>query len=442
MRREKLLAVMVFMSLVAENDTMIAYYQEMWTPARLLEWFTYLLPIKLNVFAIACIVLLLTTKRKGPTARPMSRAIVASASAVAFCVLYGLGRGGDTKPIFTQVVAWTFCLIFVLTAASVLTKVDDFRRVENAIVWAGLWRACMAIIFYMKVRGRDWTTMPQYMTTHEDTVTFVVAMLILVSRAIEERTKRSFRLLGCAAPILLVALQVNNRRLAWASLMEGVMLLYFMLPTKSQVTTRVNRGLLWASPFVVLYVAIGWGRPEKVFKPLQSLASMGAGETVDNSTKARDNENASLIAMIQQEPLLGTGLGHEWIELDSTFTVPLSTFPLYHYCPHNSVLALVAFCGGLGFAGLWMIIPVSGYLNALTYRRARDPATRSVAAVGLVEIVAYLNQAWGDMGAMGMPHIVPATILGAGMAAAARLSAVSGAWPTQDSQAARGVKAS
>jgi hypothetical protein len=101
---------------------------------------------------------------------------------------------------------------------------------------------------------------------------------------------------------------------------------------------------------------------------------------------------------------------------------------MYHYCPHNSVLAFLAFCGGLGFTGLWMIIPVSVYLNARTYRRTAEPRLRSVAAAGIVEAVVYLNQAYGDMGAMGPTHVPPATILGIGMAAAARLSVLSGAW--------------
>lgn len=429
MRKEHWLALIVFLSLVAENDTVLAYYNEMWTPARLFEWFTYPLPIKLNVFQIACLTLLLFSGKKPSVAQPITRALQVSACALIWCVLYGLATGGTLKPIYTQSIAWAFCLIFTLTAMAVLASVEDFRRLENAIVWAGIWRSCMAIIFYMKVRGRDWTTMPPHMTTHEDSVLFVVALLILASRAIEFRTRKAMRLLALAAPIIIVAIQVNNRRLAWASLAGGLAVLYAMLPKKSKATRRLNRRLVWVSPLIVLYVAIGWGRPETIFKPLQAFASMSGGATVDNSTKARDNENASLITMVKERPLLGTGLGQEWVELDATFTVPLSVFPMYHYCPHNNVLALVAFCGGLGFAGLWMVIPVSVYLNGRTYRRAQDPAVRSVAVVGIVEVVTYLNQAYGDMGAMGATHIGPATILGAGMAAAARLSVASEAWP-------------
>jgi hypothetical protein len=429
MRKEKLLAVMVFLSLVAENDTVLAYYHEMWTPARLFEWFTYTLPIKVNVFQIACIGLWLVTRKKGAVARPITRSIQVSLATLLFAVVYGLAQGGTLKPIYTQAIAWAFCLVFTMTTMAVLATVEEFRLLENAIVWAGIWRSCTAVIFYLKVRGRDWTTMPPHMTTHEDTVLFVVALLILVSRAAELRTKRAVRILALATPLIVLAIQVNNRRLAWASLAGGLAVLYAMIPPKAKVTRKVNSWLLRLSPVIVLYVAIGWGRPEKIFKPLQSFASMSGGDTVDNSTKARDNENASLIAMVKERPILGTGLGQEWIEIDARFTVPLTVFPMYHYCPHNNVLALLAFCGGLGFAGLWMVIPVSVYLNARTYRKAVDPAMRSVAAVGIVEVVTYLNQAYGDMGAMGVTHVGPATILGAGMAAAARLSIASGAWP-------------
>jgi hypothetical protein len=428
MRRGRLLAGIVFISLVAENDTVLAYYREMWTPARLLEWFTAPLPIKLTVFQIACLALLLTGK-KMPTARPITAAMQMSAATVVLMALYGLGQGGLLQPIYTQVIAWASCLVYVVTATRVLATVDDFVSVENAIVWAGIWRSCVAIVFYMRVYGRDWTTMPGYMTTHEDTVVFVVSLSILISRAVNLRTKRAFRIAATVAPLILLAIQFNNRRLAWASLAAGLLALYAVIPAKSKVARKVNRWLIRVTPVLVLYAAIGWGRPEKIFKPLQAFSSMGAGQ-IDNSTRARINENISLLTMINQRPLLGTGLGHQWVELDSTYTVPLTTFPMYHYCPHNNVLAFIAFLGGIGFAALWMVIPISMCLNARTYRLARDPAVRSVAVVGIVEAIAYLNQAYGDMGAMGATHILVGTILGTGIAASARLSVLSGAWPT------------
>jgi hypothetical protein len=443
MRREKLFPLMVFACLVYEDEAILAYYNAFWTPARLLGWFMYVWPFKLSLFELACLLILMFGRRGAPIARPLTRAVQASALALVACVLYGMfvnSDGGTFKPVYTQAFSWGFCLVFTMAAAKSLSTVEDFRRLENAIVWAGVWRACMAIIFFMKVRHLWGDARPQQMTTHEDTMLWVVALVILISRAIELRTRQALRPLLWAVPLFITAIQVNNRRLAWASLAASLFVLYAMLPARSRVTKRVNRWLLLASPVLVLYVAIGMGRTETIFKPLAAFSSMGAGQE-DKSTKARENENTSLITMIAERPLLGTGFGHEWIELDDTYTVPVSAFPLYHYCPHNSVLSLLAFCGGLGFAGLWLVIPVSAYLNARTYRRAEDPRVRSVAIIGIVEVVTYLNQAYGDMGAMGPTHIPPATILGCGMAVAARMSVASGAWPSPSTARAGRVPA-
>ncbi len=431
MRKEKLLAVMFFFSLIAEDETVLAYYNEMWTPARLMTWFTYFLPIKVQIFELACVALLIANRRRsrGTVARPLVRAIYVSITVLLFSVLYGLVQGGQLKPINTQIHVWLFTLVFALTTMSVMSKPEDFRLMNSAIVWAALWRSCMALCFYLKVRDRPWDKLPSYMTTHEDTVLFVVGLLILVARCIEFRTKKAVRMLIMIAPLILLAIQVNNRRLAWASLVAGLIVIYSMLPSKSKVTRRLNKGLKMLAPVLILYVAIGWGRPEKMFKPLAAFSAM-SGEKADNSTRARDNENLSLITMIRDRPILGTGLGREWVELDASFTVSADVFPMYHYSPHNTVLALVAFCGGLGFAGLWMVLPVSVYLNSRTYRKSMNPVERSVAIVGIVEVVAYLNQAWGDMAAMNNTHMLPAVILGAGLASAARLSVISGAWPS------------
>lgn len=424
MRREKLFAVIFFLSLVAENDTVLAYYHEMWTPGRLFEWFTAVQSFKMSIFQVVCL-LLLFGRKGAKTARPVTTAIKVSAASLVFSVVYGLAQGGLTKPLFTQTTSWAFCLVFTATAAKVLVSAEDFQRVENAIVLAAIWRSCMALLYFRMHGG---FASGYYLTTHEDTVIFVVALLVLASRAVELRTRQAVRNLGLATPLILAAIQLNNRRLAWVSLGAALVLLYALLPAKSRAAKRLNRWLLIASPILVLYVAVGWGRSEAIFGPLRSLSSMGAGQE-DKSTKARDNENTSLITMVGQRPLLGTGLGQKWVELDATYTVPESGFPMYHYSPHNSILAFVAFCGGLGFAGLWMVIPVSVYLNARTYRIAQTPAMRSVAMVGMVEILTYLNQAYGDMGGMGPTHVGPATVLGAGMAAAARMSVASGAWP-------------
>jgi hypothetical protein len=438
MRKEKFFVILVFCSLVAENYGVLAYYEEMWTPGRLLELLMVIWPIKLSIFQLICMYLAYSTasRRRTGVAKPVTTAIRASAAALTFAVLYGAATGGDFKPMYTQAVAWVFCLVFSIAAIGVLRSSEHFYRMNTAIVFAAVWRAAIVVIFYMKVRGRPWNEFPAYMSTHEDTVLFVVGLLILVSRTIEFRSKKYGRLLLFAAPVILAAIQFNNRRLAWASLAFGLMIIYFLLPTNSKVTRKLNRSLLLAAPVIVAYIAVGWGRPEPIFKPVAAISSMGGGK-VDPSTKARDNENMGMMTMIRERPLLGTGLGHEWVEIDATYTVPTSVFPMYHYSPHNSVLALAAFLGSIGFAALWMVIPVSVFLNARSYSASKNPVDRHVAVIALVETAAFLNQSYGDMGAMGVTHMGPATFMGLSIAAAARLAASSGAWPSTDRRSLR-----
>jgi hypothetical protein len=425
---------MLFLALVAEPPVM--YEGKLWTPARLFGWFTFISPIKLSPFEMLCIVLLIVCARKqrAGIARPVVKTIYLSVATVVFSAIYGLSRGGLLQPIYTQTHMWLFALVFALTAMSALTTAADFRRLSDAIVYAAIWRSCTALTFYMMVRG-SWP-MPQVMTTHDDSVLFVAGILILVSRAIEHRTRRTLNRVFLATPLILLGIVVNNRRLAWSGLAGGMLIVYFMLPAKSVVTRRLNSYLRAASPILAIYVIVGWGRPEPVFKPLSAFASMGsanAGGKFDPSTKARDNENIGMVIMVEQRPLLGTGLGHEFLEVDSSFSVPRSVYPMYYFSPHNSVLAVLAFYGSLGFAGLWLILPLSVYFNARTYRVSQSPVERSVAVTGIVHAWLYFNQAFGDM---GLTYLTPAVIAGAGIAASARLVVSSGAWPATSSKRA------
>jgi hypothetical protein len=428
MRKAKVFAILFFCFLVAEEKTVLAYYNELWTPARLVSWLLEPLPIKLFVYEIICMAFLFGRQVKGAgmPARIIPKAIYISMGTLLFVAIYGLATGGSTFPLNTQMHVWLFALLFALTCTKVLGTADDFNLMHNAIIVAATWRAIIALIFYIKIRGRPWNELPAYLTTHEDTVLFVSGVMILISRCIEYRSKKYFRYASLAVPIILTAIQLNNRRLAWASLALSLLIAYSMLPAKSKVAKKINFSLKVLGPFLAIYAAIGWGRPEAIFKPLAPFSSMSNTST-DNSNKAREIENSSLITMMLDRPLLGTGFGHEWVELDSSFTVHANVFPMYHYSPHNTVLALLAFCGSLGFAALWMVLPISVYLNARAYRQSPVPLVRTTAMIGIVDVAIYLNQAYGDMAAMNNTHMMPNAIVGLGIATGARLVVQAGA---------------
>jgi hypothetical protein len=175
---------------------------------------------------------------------------------------------------------------------------------------------------------------------------------------------------------------------------------------------------------LLLYVAVGWGRPEPVFKPLQAFALVGSRD--DLSTRSRDNENDGLVFTLASNGFLGTGFGKEYIETDTTLSA--RAFTQYRYIPHNSLLALLAFTGMAGFTGIFLPIALSVFLNGRVCRVPNvAPAVRVAAAVGVAEVAVCLNQMYGDMGFFSRTTL---TILATALATAGRLSAWSGAWPT------------
>ncbi|MET0340712.1 MAG: O-antigen ligase family protein [Polyangiales bacterium] len=426
MRKQLVLPVLFFLTMTAEVDGL--FPDHLWTPMRLFGWLVTSLPIKLTPLELVCWVLIYQGFARTREARvpAMSRMVMWSFGGLAFAAAYGLARGGEFKPIYTQVHGFVVGLTFALAVAVTLEEPEDHWRMVQALVYAALYRAVCVFIVYLKFRG---DILPACMTTHEDTALFVTALLALAISAFEARTPASLRHLMLGGPVLLLAIQLNNRRLAWVALAAGLITLYFLVPSKTELSRQINRAIKIAIPLVLLYVLVGWGRTERIFKPLAAFASMGAG-TKDDSTIARDNEDMGMVLMTTDRPLLGTGLGHEWLEVDASRTVPTDVFPMYHYSPHNSVLAMFAFCGALGFAALWMAYPVAVHLLARTYRAAPEPMVRAISAIGICGIVVCMNQLYGDM---GMVCLTPMTIAGTAMGAAMRMPWFGGLWAQEAS---------
>lgn len=419
------LAVILYLMLTAEDSGV--YSGLMVTP---FSWPESILFgssfLKLPLWTYAQLGLLLALGGKGMAprmrARPMDKALLASVVVVGLWAAIGAYRAGSFQQMGFQTFTFLNSIAFAFLLLAVMRTPAHYALLLKAIVVAAVQRSMLAIGFYFfVVKDLSWKNAPEFMTTHADSVLFVTGLAILVAAAIERATPHATALLVTLGPILLVAIQVNNRRLAWMGLVSAIVVAYAMLPPSPR-KRRVNRLMLALLPAMVLYVAVGWGRTERIFKPLASFDS--ATSEKDASTKSRDNENDGLIFTFAQGPTLGTGWGMEYIETDSSLSA--RSFTQYRYIPHNSLLALLAFGGWLGFLGVLMPVPVAVYLNTRTYRASSAPVARVVAMVGVAEAAICLNQIHGDMGFFSRTTMA---ILATGFASAGRLSAWSGAWP-------------
>ncbi len=343
-----------------------------------------------------------------------------SMASVVFWAAYGYFRGGDAVQMRLQIHEHAIVMVTAVLFAGVYRRVEDFMVLGKIIVAAALFRWAMALLFIrfvLRAKG----LVADYVLDHGDTVLLVTAFIIIVADAVHTRKKvKIWRVLAMLAA-LLWTIQVNNRRLAWVSLLLSLPIVYY-LASLGSARKRLHR-VIWALiPVITIYVAVGWGRTERIFKPLLSFQQVG-GETKDLSAESRTLENLGLAKTVNSAPLMGTGFGHEYLEV-SDVLAPKDVFPMYKYDPHNSLVGLAAFMGAIGFFCVWLIFPMTSYYAIRAYRFATTAPERTIAVCAVAEVMIHANQMFGDIGigATQAQVLVPIAI-----AAASRLAVLTGA---------------
>jgi hypothetical protein len=433
----KFVCLIVFLSLVGEVKGGI--YGGKWvTPWQIVGDILLVPQIKFPLLDIIAVgITALCWKRLGPTycAPPLLRYIKLSLVATLVLWVWGLVTGGSAYQTIFQLHGFVMLFAFATMILTTMQTRKDFFALGMTLVAAALVRASMAFLFFftvlptLSIQAGD-VGSGFCVTTHSDTALFVTGILIPVAWALERPSRKSVAAAVLVTVYLAAAIQVNNRRLAWVSLIAGFFILYALLP-ENKVKRAVRRGAIYLAPVLVAYVAVGWGRTEGIFKPVGSLSTM-FGKKEDASSETRNIENYNLIQTLKTNPLLGTGWGHEYREISVAYSIA-EIFPQYRYIPHNSVLGLLAFTGILGFAGTWMVLPVTVYLAARVVRASKDSIERVAALVTVAEVAIYGNQAYGDM---GLGTTTCTMLLACGMAVAGRVTILSGAWPAPRSKRA------
>ena len=86
----------------------------------------------------------------------------------------------------------------------------------------------------------------------------------------------------------------------------------------------------------------------------------------------------------------------------------------YLFIAHNSVLWILSISGWLGFSLLWAIFPTAVLVARSVHRRVTAVIDRTTAFAAVVAILAFVIQAWGDMGLQSwMGTITVTSLIGA-----------------------------
>jgi len=363
----------------------------------------------------------LTRSQRGERVPAVGRSIKITALAFMATWLWGLLRGGSSYQAIFQLRPFLLSLLFASVVAAVYRTRADMRGLGRTIAFACIYRALTAVGFWYFV-AKDMKEPPIAMTEHTDTVLFVVGLFLFVVNAFEQKKVTAIIYAVLAAVPISGAIIVNNRRLAWLAVGVAFVLMYLLLP-KGRTRTKVNRVLLVLSPFILTYIAVGWGNPTGIFKPVGSISTM-FGEHQDTSSLMRDIENYNLMKTLKSSPLFGLGWGREYIEELRAIDIS-SIFPQYRYLPHNSLLGAVAFTGMFGFAGIWQMVIVSVYLHVLVYKGTKQMVPRIASMCCIIAVLVIELQMWGDI---GFNHPMVTTMLAIVIGLGARLPTMTGVW--------------
>lgn len=360
------------------------------------------------------------------SARPMRLFAALSLLGALWMWVHGMTRSGvDVGSSLWQVQRVVYLpAVFLLIQLS-LRAPEDRLALGRVIVAA----ACVKSVVALGVRamvpppaGQDTL---QYATTHPDSMLFACAFVMVLARLIEGARGRRTVSLILVLSLLAAGMVANHRRVVWVELGAALALFYLMIPA-SRGKRTIARGALLVAPLTLLYIAAGWGSSSAAFGPVQTIRSV-VDSDADPSTMWRDWENYNLFYTLRQSPLLGTGYGHGYIEVVRLPDIS-QAYPLYRFSPHNSILALWAHGGLVGFVAQTTMLAVGLYFAVRAARHAERPVDRTAALSTGAAIVVYLIHCYGDMGLGTWTSVF---MVGPALAVASQVAVVTGAWPAR-----------
>ena len=382
-----------------------------------------LVAMGLLAFARALLRIRVDSRQRERGTHALSLFLFLAFAAVVWLEAWGVGvRGGDFRQSL-----WQFRQLFWLPLLTGMCSLclrdyrDFLTAVRVATIAASLKIAIVAWFYFTIARPIGFE--PAYLSSHNDSILFVIVLIALVIRLTHQVSTRNIVSLLLVGSWLLFGIVINNRRLAFVNLLVCCALLLFVI--RGPAKKFVMRAILISLPLLVGYVVVGANRSGAVFKPAVSIMSVVTQK--DNSSVTRDIENFNLIVTLKQDKLLGAGWGHEYVELVKADDIS-EAFAQYRFLAHNSVLWLLSVGGYVGFSLLFLPFAIGVFLARRAYFFARTPDERTSAIIAICIFAVYLMQAWGDM---GLQANVASFSMAMALAVSAKLAVATGAFPAR-----------
>jgi hypothetical protein len=312
---------------------------------------------------------------------------VLAAATIGLTFVLGLQQGGDVKAALWEVRALGYLLGLGWLVPQILERPRDVRIVLWTVVLALGAKALQGLYRYFVVL-RMQLALEDTFLAHEDPIMFIPLFFLLVTLRHYRVAPRLTRALMVAAPVMLVALVLTQRRVAYVALpLCGLAFLVQLSPDARRAFARL------AAPAAVLglvYVAVFFGSSSPLARPIDRALQLV--DDTNTSNQYRLLETANLRYTVLAHPW-GLGFGHPF---EIRHDLP-KVWVFWDVIPHNQILWIWAKSGTLGF--ILVMFYFARVLAESTWaaRRLADPLFRAIAPVIGVTIVSQLIASYYEL---------------------------------------------
>ncbi|MFW5830204.1 MAG: hypothetical protein ACOCXA_08080 [Planctomycetota bacterium] len=351
--------------------------------------------ILLSLISLGWLLQALAGKLPGRPLRFVSILGIAWFCVVAFAGLWGYQSGGSGKIglWLLRPVAY-FLLTGFLTYQLVRTPQQAKWLLMVVLVCIGI-RTIGTVVQWWTHRldAGGW----ERYAAHEDTSIALYLFWIAFGAFFMSVPQRLRTVLYVVAPIALLAIIFNDRRVNFGTMLIGCVLIGLAMPRRG-LARRANYLLIGGLVFM-LYLGVAMFGPDNALtRPVRglktALVTEVRGRFTDTSSEYRKWERYDLIQTIRAYPLLGAGLGVEYLQ---PIPLPDLGFQYYVYIPHNQVLGTHALMGPHAYFILLFFFFVL-FTQLLTYhRRLEVDWHRLLALAAAASVVNWLIVGYYDM---------------------------------------------
>lgn len=326
----------------------------------------------------------------------VSVAVRAILACVALAIVIGHVHHGSLREALMQARPWVYlAATYFLTSAFIRD-----RRAIRAVLWTIVgtvgFKAVQGI--YVWMTSRSLQPKPQSYISHEASYFFVIFVMLVAALWLFDQRGRLRTWATWLLPVVLFAMLVNDRRVAWEMLGGGFLcfgvIAYKAMPIRRNLLGKAVVGLVLLS---AVYFPVMWNSTSSAALPARAVKSQVNPSYRDASSDVyRVQENDNLELNIRQSAPFGKGFG---IKID--YALPIADIssqdPAIIYIPHDEVLYVLMTMGLLGGVAVWSLIGtaiISGARLALV----RDHELAVVGMVVACALVAYALIGAEDVG--------------------------------------------